>query len=87
MMRRPADKLGQMLVEQGLLKEADLRRLQARAAVQAARAAVDEARTARTTAFANLTALAGEPAPITSIQTSLLDRPAPLAAVAPAATA
>ena len=68
-------------------KEADLRRLQARAAVQAARAAVDEARTARTTAFANLTALAGEPAPITSIQTSLLDRPAPLAAVAPAATA
>lgn len=59
------------LVEAG--READLRRVQARAAVQAARAAVDEAKAARATAFANLTALAGAPAPITSIPTSLLD--------------
>lgn len=60
------------LVEAG--KEADLRRVQARTAVQAARAAVDEARAARATAFSNLTALVGAPAPITSIPNSLLDR-------------
>ena len=60
-----------VLVDAG--READLRRVQAQAAVQAARAAVDEAKAARATAFANLTALAGAPSPITSIPTSLLD--------------
>jgi len=60
------------LVEAG--READLRRVQARAAVQAAKASVDEARAARATAFGALTALAGAPAPITTIPVSLLDR-------------
>jgi cobalt-zinc-cadmium efflux system outer membrane protein len=64
------------LVEAG--READLRQVQAKASVEAARAAVDEARAARETAFANLTALAGAPAPITSIPTSLLDQGAPI---------
>jgi cobalt-zinc-cadmium efflux system outer membrane protein len=64
------------LVEAG--READLRQVQARAAVQSARASVDEARAARETAFANLTALAGAPAPITSIAVSLLDQPGPI---------
>ncbi len=60
------------LVEAG--READLRRVQALAALQAARAGVEEARAARATAFANLTALVGAPAPITSIPISLLAR-------------
>jgi len=60
-----------VLVDAG--READLRRVQAQAAVQAARAGVDQAKAARATAFANLTALAGAPALITSIPTSLLD--------------
>jgi cobalt-zinc-cadmium efflux system outer membrane protein len=59
-------------------REAELRRLQAQAAVQAARAAVDQAQAARAVAFGNLTALSGAPAPITSIQVSLLDTTAPL---------
>lgn len=58
------------LVEAG--READLRRVQAQAAVQAARAGRDEARAAKASAFGALTALAGSPTPITSIQTSLL---------------
>ncbi len=60
------------LVEAG--READLRRVQAQAALQAARADVEEARAARATAFSNLTALVGAPAPITSIPVSLLAR-------------
>lgn len=60
------------LVEAG--READLRRVQARTAVQAARATLDEARAARATAFSNLTAMAGAPAPLTSVPTSLLDQ-------------
>lgn len=56
-------------------REPDLRGIQAEAAVQAARASLDEAQAARTTAFAYLTALAGSPAPITSIPISLLDQP------------
>lgn len=60
------------LVEAG--READLRRVQALAALQAARAAVEAARAARATAFSNLTALVGAPAPITSIPVSLLAR-------------
>jgi cobalt-zinc-cadmium efflux system outer membrane protein len=69
-------RIASALVDAG--REAELRRLQAQAAVQAARAAVDQAQAARAVAFGNLTALSGAPAPITSIQTSLLDAPAPL---------
>lgn len=72
------------LVEAG--READLRRVQALAALQAARAGVEEARAARATAFSNLTALVGAPAPITSIPVSLLaraDQAFPLAAFDP----
>jgi cobalt-zinc-cadmium efflux system outer membrane protein len=58
-------------------REPELRRVQARAAVGAARANVDDARAARATAFSNLTALAGAPAPLTSIQVSLLDESLP----------
>ncbi|KRB44482.1 TolC family protein [Phenylobacterium sp. Root700] len=58
------------LVEAG--READLRRVQAMAAVQAARAGLDEARAARATAFGALTVLAGAPTPLSSISTSLL---------------
>lgn len=65
-------RVARALVEAG--READLRQVQARAAVQSARAGVDEARAARETAFGNLTALAGSPAPLTSIATSLLDQ-------------
>ena len=65
-------RIASALVEAG--READLRRVQALAALQAARAAVEEARAARATAFSNLTALAGAPAPITSIPISLLAR-------------
>lgn len=60
------------LVEAG--READLRRVQAQAALQSVRAGVEEARAARATAFSNLTALVGAPAPITSIPVSLLTR-------------
>lgn len=65
-------RIASALVEAG--READLRRVQAQAALQAARADVEEARAARATAFANLTALVGAPAPITSIPVSLLAR-------------
>lgn len=58
-------------------REPDLRRIQAEAAVQAARASLEEAQATRTTAFASLTALAGSSAPITSIPISLLDQPPP----------
>lgn len=66
------------LVEAG--READLRGVQAQAAVHAARAAVDEARAARATAFGNLTALSGAASPITSIPASLLDQTTPILA-------
>jgi cobalt-zinc-cadmium efflux system outer membrane protein len=58
------------LVEAG--READLRRVQALASVQAARADLDEARAARATAFGGLSALAGAPSPISSIPDGLL---------------
>lgn len=78
-------RIARAFVEQG--REPDLRRIQAEAAVQAARATVDEAQAARATAFANLTALAGAPAPITSIPVSLLDgTPSRSAANTPAAS-
>ncbi|MFP5449226.1 MAG: TolC family protein [Alphaproteobacteria bacterium] len=69
-------RIASALVDAG--REAELRRLQAQAAVQAARAAVEEAQAARATAFGNLTALAGAAAPITSIPASLLDSTAPI---------
>ncbi|MGA0605273.1 TolC family protein [Phenylobacterium sp. VNQ135] len=69
-------RIASALVDAG--REAELRRLQAQAAVQSARAAVDQAQAARAAAFGNLTALAGAPAPITSIPVSLLDTTAPL---------
>lgn len=82
-------RIAAVLVDAG--READLRRVQAQAAAQAARAGVDEARAARATAFSSLTALAGAPAPITSISVSLLDEadrvfptPAPNTLVSPA---
>ena len=58
------------LVDAG--READLRRVQAQASVQAAQAGLAEARAARATAFGALTALAGVAPPITSIPHSLL---------------
>jgi len=65
-------------------KEADLRSVQARSVVEAARADVDEAQAARTGAFARLTALVDSPVPFTSIPVSLLahadiDEPIPTA--------
>ncbi len=54
-------------------KEADIRSVQARAVVQAARSAVDEARAARASAFGKLTTISGSPAPLTSIPVSLLE--------------
>ena len=59
------------LVEAG--READLRRIQAQAAVEAARASLAEARAAQETALANLTSLSGSSEPIDSIDVSLLD--------------
>jgi outer membrane protein, heavy metal efflux system len=53
-------------------KEADVRAVQARAALQSARAGVDEARAERAQAFANLSAMSGSPVQFTSISTSLL---------------
>ncbi len=58
------------MVEAG--READLRRVQALAGVQAARADLDEARAARAVALGALTALAGVASPITSIPHGLL---------------
>jgi cobalt-zinc-cadmium efflux system outer membrane protein len=63
-------RVARALVDAG--RESDLRRVQAQAAVQAARAGVQEAKSARAAAFGKLTALAGAPAPITSIADSLL---------------
>ena len=77
-------RVARALVEAG--READLRHVQASAAVQAARAGVEEARAQRATAFGNLTALTGAPAPITSIPSSLLaqtERPAVVTAPDP----
>lgn len=58
------------LVDAG--REAELRSVQAQAAVTASRAALDSARAERAGAFARLTALAGSPAPFTSLTDSLL---------------
>lgn len=77
----------QAMVEAG--KEADLRGLQARSVVEAARAQLGEARAERHAAFARLTALAGGDPPLTSITFSLLahaDRMEPLPVVDSTAT-
>lgn len=59
-----------ILVQAG--KEADVRRVQAEAAVQAARAGADQADAERVTAFARLTALSGSPVPFEAVSASLL---------------
>ncbi|EJL33289.1 outer membrane protein [Caulobacter sp. AP07] len=72
------------LVEAG--KEAELRVLQARSAVETARAQLGEAQAEREGAFARLTALTGDDPPITTIAVSLLahaDRMEALPAVDP----
>lgn len=53
-------------------KEAELREVQARTAVQTARAARDAARAAQATSLAELTAMTGAPIPFTSVPPSLL---------------
>lgn len=79
-------RIASALVDAG--REAELRRLQAQAAVQAARAGLDEAKAARATAFGALTALTGSPAPLTSVTASLLDSGTSLApGVTPSAAA
>jgi cobalt-zinc-cadmium efflux system outer membrane protein len=65
------------LVDAG--KEAELRSVQAQAAVTAARAGVNSAQTARAAAFARLTAMAGASVPFTSLAESLLTRADPQA--------
>jgi cobalt-zinc-cadmium efflux system outer membrane protein len=70
-------------------KEADVRALQAKAAVESARAAVAAAQAEREAAFAKLTALTGNPRPLTSISDSLLahgDVLEPARAIDPLAT-
>jgi len=77
-------RVAQALVTSG--KEADLRVVQARAGVEAARADVDEAQANRGSAFARLTAMVDSPIPFTSISESLLahaDRGEPIAPVDP----
>lgn len=71
-------RIAMALVKAG--KEADLRAVQAGAAVQAARAGLEAARSASEAAFGQLTALAGAARPISTIPVSLLahaDRPEP----------
>lgn len=75
------------LVQAG--KEADLRTLQARTAVESARSEAGEAQAARGAALARLTALVDSPMPLTSIPVSLLahaDRAEAIPAVDPMAT-
>ncbi len=77
-------RVAQALVTSG--KEADLRAVQARAGVEAARADVDEAQAVRGSAFARLTAMVDSPIPFTSISESLLahaDRGEPISPVDP----
>ena len=77
-------RVAQALVTAG--KEADLRVVQARSAVEAARADVDEAQAVRGSAFARLTAMVDSPMPFTSISESLLahaDRGEPISPTDP----
>jgi cobalt-zinc-cadmium efflux system outer membrane protein len=75
------------LVQAG--KEANVRAVQARAAVEAARAGLAEAQAARETAFARLTALAGSAAPFTAVAGGVLahgDVPERMRTIDPLAT-
>ena len=73
-----------ILVEEG--REPLLRGIQGESEAAAARAALDEVRAERDAAFAELTALAGGQTPLTSVESSLLDR-SPTASVGQAADA
>ncbi len=66
-------RVARSLVDAG--REAEFRALQVQATVFAARAEVELRRTEREAAFLKLTALAGAPAPLTSVSESLLDHP------------
>ena len=68
-----ARRASRALVDAG--KEAELRALQAQAALTAARASVEAARAERAGAFARMTALAGSTTPFTALSDSLLTSP------------
>jgi cobalt-zinc-cadmium efflux system outer membrane protein len=73
-----------ILVEEG--REPLLRGIQGESEAAAARATLDEAEAERDAAFARLTAVAMLPMPVTSINTSLIDRVPAAASVTPGAT-
>ena len=73
-----------ILVEEG--REPLLRGIQGESEAAAARATLDEAEAERDAAFARLTAVAMLPTPVTSIDTSLIDRVPAAAGVTPGAT-
>ena len=73
-----------ILVEEG--REPLLRGIQGESEAAAARATLDEAEAERDAAFARLTAVAMLPTPVTSIDTSLIDRVPAAAGVMPGAT-
>ena len=73
-----------ILVEEG--REPLLRGIQGESEAAAARATLDEAEAERDAAFARLTAVAMLPTPVTSIDTSLIDRVPAAAAVTSGAT-
>lgn len=73
-----------ILVEEG--REPLLRGIQGESEAAAARATLDEAEAERDAAFARLTAVAMLPTPVTSIDTSLIDRVPASAGAAPGAT-
>jgi cobalt-zinc-cadmium efflux system outer membrane protein len=73
-----------ILVEEG--REPLLRGIQGESEAAAARAALDEAEAERDAAFARLTAVAMLPTPVTSIDTSLIDRVPAATRVTPDAT-
>ena len=77
-------RIAEALVEAG--REAEVRALQARSAVAAAKAGLDAAEAERDAALAKLTALAGAAQPYTGVGAGLLayaDRPAPVAEADP----
>jgi cobalt-zinc-cadmium efflux system outer membrane protein len=73
-----------ILVEEG--REPLLRGIQGESEAAAARATLDEAEAERDAAFARLTAVAMLPTPVTSIDTSLIDRVPAAASAMPGAT-
>ncbi|MBP8231224.1 MAG: TolC family protein [Rhizorhabdus sp.] len=70
------ERVAKALVEAG--REAEVRIVQARAAVSAAKADRDAAKVERDTSLARLTAMSGSPVPFTSLSASVLDIPAQL---------